>query len=78
MPENIKKGIEIPYSKNVKTNIAREFFKILENNFKVPHKYSKIFNKNTMKISYSTMPNLNQQIISNNNKKISKIQIYKL
>lgn len=31
-----------------------------------------------MKISYSTMPNLNQQIISNNNKKISKIQIYKL
>lgn len=33
-----------------------------------------------MKISYSTMPNLNQQIISNNNKKLVKykIQIYKL
>ncbi len=53
---------------NVATNIGREFLQILSRNFPANHKYHKIFNKNTVKISYSCMPNMNSVIKSHNSK----------
>ena len=42
-----------PVSKSVKTNLGKEFFKLLKRHFPKCHKMSKIFNKNTVKLSYS-------------------------
>ena len=58
-----------PFSQNVKTNIGKEFFRILEECFPPENSLHKIFNKNSVKISYSCMPNFGT-IISGQNKKI--------
>ena len=47
-----------PYSKFVKTNIAGIFIKLISKHFPPNHKFIKIFNKNTIKLSYSCMPNI--------------------
>ena len=58
-----------PYSMNVQTNIGREFLNLVSKHFPKNHRYSKIFNKNNMKVSYSCTDNL-QTIIKKNNRKI--------
>ena len=58
-----------PYSMNVQTNIGREFLNLFSTHFLKNHWYSKIFNKNNMKISYSCIDNL-QTIIRKHNRKI--------
>ena len=47
-----------PDSLNVKTNIGKVFLKIVKKHFPRSHTLSKIFNLNTIKISYSSMPNV--------------------
>ena len=47
-----------PFSLNVKTNVGKLFFKILRNNFPKTNSLSKMFNKNTVKISYSCTRNV--------------------
>ena len=58
-----------PFSKNVKTNIGGTFLSLVEAHFPTTHKFHKIFNKNTVKISYSCMDNM-KSIIQNHNKSI--------
>ena len=58
-----------PFSLNVKTNVGKLFFKILRKNFPKTNSLSKIFNKNTVKISYSCTRNV-KSIISGHNKQI--------
>ncbi|GFS16873.1 beta-hexosaminidase, partial [Elysia marginata] len=58
-----------PYSKNVSSNIDKKFFDLLNSCFPPNHKLHKIINKNTVKLSYSCMPNI-KQIISSHNKRI--------
>ncbi|KAL9960709.1 hypothetical protein ACROYT_G034196 [Oculina patagonica] len=58
-----------PFNKNVKTNIGRQFIRLIDKCFTVGHKLRKIFNRNTLKLSYSCMPNI-QQIIDGHNKAI--------
>ena len=58
-----------PFSKNVKTNIAKQFLHLLDKHFGRNHKYHKIFNRNNVKTSYSCMDNMTN-IISSHNKKI--------
>lgn len=53
---------------NVKTNIGRKFLQLVKTTFNKEHCLQKIFNKNTLNISYCCMKNL-QQIISANNQK---------
>ena len=60
-----------PFSKNVTTNIGDKFLNLLDHCFPKNHNLRKIFNRNTVKISYSCMNNT-KQIIDNNNKKILK------
>ena len=55
-----------PFSKNISTNIGRTFPKLLDAEFTEEHVLHKIFNRNTIKISYSCMPNLKQNIDSHN------------
>ena len=47
-----------PFSKQTNINIPKIFFHALDKCFYVGHKYNKIFNRHTIKCSYSTTPNL--------------------
>ena len=58
-----------PYNKNVKTNIGRAFISLINRSFPADHKLRKIFNRNTLKISYGCMPNV-KQFIDDHNKAI--------
>ena len=60
-----------PFSINVVTPIAAIFFRILRTHFPTSHKYYRIFNKNTVKLAYSTTPNIAQKISMYNNKKLN-------
>ena len=60
-----------PFSKNVSTNIGRKFLGLMDKHFAKDNKLRKIFNRNTIKISYSCMNNT-KQIIDNHNKRILK------
>ena len=61
-----------PYSMNVKTNIGKLFFRLLQKHFPKTHKFYKIFNKNCVKLSYSIMRNI-ATIISSHNKSVLRL-----
>ena len=60
-----------PYNMNVKTNIGKAFLFLVKKHFPPKHKYRSLFNKNTIKLSYSCMENV-EQIIKKHNAKILK------
>ena len=51
-----------PYNQNVSTDIAKIFLKLVDKHFPCTHRLHKIFNRNTIKISYSCMSNVQQVI----------------
>ena len=53
----------------MKTKIAEEFLKLIDKHFHERHKYRKQFNRNNVKVSYSSMPNIGS-IINGHNRKI--------
>ena len=61
-----------PNSLNVKTNIGKVLLKLVRKHFTRSHKLSKIFNLNTIKISYSSMPNVKNLIKQHNSKILNK------
>jgi len=63
-----------PFSDNVDTNIGRKFFLLLDNCFPASNALSKILNRNTVKLSYSCMPNIQQSIANHNKSILSKSQ----
>ena len=56
-------------SPHVKTNLGKKFLGIIDKCFPPNHPLNKIFNRHTLKLSYSCMPNM-KTIISAHNKKI--------
>ncbi|KAJ8034175.1 hypothetical protein HOLleu_20901 [Holothuria leucospilota] len=62
-----------PYSANVATNVGKKFLNLLEKCFPPGHQLRKILNRNTVKISYSCMPNVHQ-IITSHNKSILRAE----
>ena len=62
-----------PFSLNVKTNVGKLFFKILRKNFPKANPLSKIFNKNTVKISYSCTRNVKFIISSHTKQNLSNM-----
>ena len=56
-----------PYSKKVETNIGKRFLSLIDVHFPKSNPLHKIFNRNTIKLSYSCMPSV-RTIISNHNK----------
>ena len=61
-----------PYSASVGTNIGQKFINMLETCFPPSHQLHKILNRNTVKISYSCMPNMKQVISSHNKATLQK------
>ena len=51
-----------PFSKNVQTNLGREFRNLIENYFPPNRKLRSLFHKNNVKLSYSCSPNTKQII----------------
>ena len=60
-----------PYSQNVKTNIGKTFLKLVKKHFPRDHKLYKIFNRNTLKLSYSCMGSMSSVIKQHNCKVLS-------
>ena len=58
-----------PYNENVDFNLGKQFIIMIDKFFPKHHKLHKIFDRNTIKLSYSCMPNM-KSIINNHNKKI--------
>ena len=58
-----------PFNLDVSTNVAKIFLNLIEKHFLRSSKLHKIFNKNTVKVSYSCTQNMSQ-IIKGHNKKI--------
>ena len=42
-----------PYSQSVVTNVGKHFLNLVDKHFPTHHKHRKLFNRNTVKISYS-------------------------
>ena len=58
-----------PFDKNIKTNIGKTFLELIDKHFPRSSKLHKIFNRNTIKVSYSCTENMSM-IIKKHNKKI--------
>ena len=58
-----------PFSKSLKTNVGRQFLRIIDRCFPPDNKLHKIFNRSKVKLSYRTMGNLGS-VISKHNKQI--------
>ena len=59
------------YSTNVTTKIGNKFLQILGKHFPKSHKFHKLFNRNNIKHSYSSLPNF-ASIINFHNKKTER------
>ena len=57
-----------PFNINVATNVAKTFLSLIHKHFSKDKKFSKIFNRNTIKVSYSCLPNVKQTIFNNNHR----------
>ena len=55
-----------PFSRNVATYIGEKFLKVILKCFPKGSILSKAFNKNNLKLSYRTMPNISQKITAHN------------
>ena len=53
---------------NVRTNIGKEFLNLLDRAFPPDNPLSKLFNRQTIKISYQRMPNMAQAVAGHNSK----------
>ena len=57
-----------PYSRAVSTNVGREFLRIMDKHFPPGNPLNKIFNRNTVKMSYRCTANLARTISAHNSK----------
>ena len=62
-----------PFSKNVRSNIARDFLRLIDKHFPKTNNPHTIFNRNTVKVSYSCTGNVRSSI-SRHNKHILNIK----
>ena len=60
-----------PYNKSVESKIAKIFLKLVDKHFPNHHRLHKIFNRNSLKVSYSCTKNM-KSIINNHNSTILK------
>ena len=57
------------FNRNVQTNIGRTFINLIDKCLPTGHKLRKVFNRNTLKLSYSCTPSM-KQVIDGHNKAI--------
>ena len=58
-----------PFRKNVRSNIGHDFLNLIDKHFPKSSRFHKIFSRNTIKVSYSCMQNVNN-IIFNHNRRL--------
>ena len=58
-----------PFSLNVSTNIGKKLFSLLGKHFPKTHQLHELFNRNNVKVSYSSLPNFDS-VINGHNKNI--------
>ena len=63
-----------PFSANVKTNVGRNFLKLIDSSFPPENPLHKLFNRNTVKMSYKCMPNIKQAISRHNTRLLNNQQ----
>ena len=63
-----------PFSRNVTTNVVKQFLNLLDIHFPKSNKFHKIFNKNTVKVRHCCTENLSS-IIKTHNKKVNNEKI---
>ena len=61
-----------PFNKNVSTSVAKQLLNLLDQRFPKTNKLHTIFNRNTVKVSYSCTQNMSSMIKSHNKKVINK------
>ena len=61
-----------PFSKSVKTNVGGKFLQIMDKHFPPGNPLRKIFNRNSVKVSYRCTPNLGLKIAAHNAKILKK------
>ena len=59
-----------PYSRNVKTDVGAAFLRLVSKHFPKTSTLSKIFNRNTLKVGYSCLPNVGAYIRSHNRRQL--------
>ena len=57
-----------PFNTNVTTNVAKTTLTLIDKHFPKGKRLSKIFNRNTIKVSYNCLPNVKQTIANNNDR----------
>ena len=57
-----------PFDMNVSTKIGKRFFQILDETIPSGHPLHKTFNRHTVKLSYSTMPNMLKKVSVHNSR----------
>ena len=57
-----------PFSQSISTNVAQKFLHLIDTCFPPEHELRRVVNRNTVKVSYSTMPNMAQQMNQHNAK----------
>ena len=63
-----------PFNLNTKTNIGREFLKLIDKSFPIGHPLRKICNRNTIKLSYRCTPSMSTVISARNAKLLAPPQ----
>ena len=61
-----------PYNASVLTNIGKVFLSLINKHFPPSHRYHKLFNRQTVKLSYSCSPNVQSAIVAHNRKLLRK------
>ena len=64
-----------PFSVNVKIKVRNYFLNLIRKHFPPRHEFSKLLNPNTIKVSYSSMPNIKAEINKRNKNTLEKAQL---
>ena len=67
-----------PFAANVKSRVGEKILKLVKDSFLPSNPLHKIFNKNTVKVSYRTTPNISQIIAGHNRKLLNKLSPKKI
>ena len=62
-----------PFHKNVSNNVAKQFLNLIDQHFPKSNKLHVIFNRNTVKVSYSCTQNMSSMIKFHNKKLSTKM-----
>ena len=63
-----------PWNSAVKTNVGKQFLRIIDTSFPPGNPLRKLFNRSTVKVSYKCMPNMSSMVSSHNTKLLQKEQ----